>query len=73
MSVAQPRWLDTHEAADRVGFTERTIRRKIAKGELRAYRLGESGRDIRIDTADLDKLLCQRAISPFRFVRLCWM
>lgn len=42
-------------AADRLGVTERTIRRKIAAGELPAYRLG--AKTIRIREADLMALL----------------
>lgn len=42
-------------AADSFGVSERTIRRRIADGSLKAYRMGP--RMIRIDTAELDTIL----------------
>lgn len=49
------RWLSQAEAADYLGITDRTLRRMIAAGKLRAYRLGP--RLLRIDLDDLDALL----------------
>ncbi len=43
------------EAADRLGVSDRTLRRRIADGDLMAYRLGK--RLIRVRTADVDALL----------------
>jgi excisionase family DNA binding protein len=44
------------EAAREIRVSERTIRRAIASGELRALRLGENGR-YRIRSTDLDDFL----------------
>ncbi|WP_082683836.1 MULTISPECIES: helix-turn-helix domain-containing protein [unclassified Mycobacterium] len=46
--------LTLHQAAERVGLSEKTLRRYVSDGRLRAYRVG--ARAIRIDTADLDAL-----------------
>jgi excisionase family DNA binding protein len=50
------RWLSQADAAAYVGVTDRTIREYIARGALPARKI-RSGRGIRIDIADLDKLL----------------
>jgi excisionase family DNA binding protein len=51
-----PRQLITlSAAAEQLGVCTRTIRRWISEGELRAYRVGP--RILRVDQADLDKLL----------------
>lgn len=42
------------EAADRTGLSTKTIRRMIARGDLKAYRVGNV-RAIRIDVADLER------------------
>lgn len=42
------------EAAERLKVNPRTIRRRIADGTLRAYRLGP--RQLRVDVADVDAL-----------------
>jgi excisionase family DNA binding protein len=42
--------------AERHDCSVKTLRRKIASGELRAYRLGKS-RAIRVDIAELDALM----------------
>ena len=49
--------LTLDRAADEMDCSVRTLRRLIATKELRAYRLGNAGKLIRIDCADLDKLL----------------
>ena len=43
------------EAAARTGVSVRTLRRRIAAGQLRAYRSGP--RIIRLDPKDVDRLL----------------
>ena len=42
------------QAADRTGMSVRTLRRRIACGQLPAYR---TGRLIRVDPGDVDELL----------------
>jgi excisionase family DNA binding protein len=50
---ARQRRLSVAEAADYHGCSQKTIRRAIADGRLRAYRVGP--RMIRIDPRDLDR------------------
>lgn len=47
--------LSQAQAAEYLGVTDRTIRNYVSRGELPAYRVG--GRVVRIDPADLEKLL----------------
>lgn len=47
--------LSVREAAQRVGVSEKTIRRYIDAGRLRAFRFGS--KLIRVDIADLDAML----------------
>lgn len=47
-------WLSPDEAATVLGVTTKTLRTRIAAGELPAYRFGP--RLVRIDRADLDAL-----------------
>jgi len=42
------------QAADRTGMSVRTLRRRIAGGDLAAYR---TGRLIRVDPSDVDQML----------------
>ncbi len=48
--------LSIQQVADDYGVSTRTIRRYIASGDLRAWRVGANG-TIRIDVADLEKML----------------
>jgi excisionase family DNA binding protein len=50
----RPRWLSITGAALWVSLSGKTIRRKIAAGELRAYRCGKT---IRIKTDDLEAMM----------------
>lgn len=43
------------DAAERTGVSIRTLRRRIASGQLKAYRLGR--RVIRVQPDDVDQLL----------------
>ncbi len=43
------------QAAERTGVSPRTLRRRIADGSLRAYRLGP--RIIRLDATEVDQLM----------------
>ena len=45
------------EAATVLGVPKKSVRRLINRGELRAYRIGADSRIIRVDSADLDKVL----------------
>lgn len=49
-------------AAETYGCSPRTIRRHIAEGRLRAYRVGP--RLIRIDPRDLDQLAHPLSVRP---------
>ena len=52
----EPRRYETlAAAAERTGFSIRTLRRRIAEGQLPAYRSGP--RSIRVDPADVDGLM----------------
>ncbi|HLK73625.1 MAG TPA: excisionase family DNA-binding protein [Streptosporangiaceae bacterium] len=52
----QPRRLESiASAAEALDVSERTIRRRIADGSLRAYRVGP--RLIKVDRAEVDKLI----------------
>ncbi|MCM0622840.1 helix-turn-helix transcriptional regulator [Nocardioides bruguierae] len=44
-------------AADYAGVSPKTIRRRIAQGELVGYRLGTSGRTLRVDLTQVEALL----------------
>jgi excisionase family DNA binding protein len=46
------------EAAQYVGCSEKTLRRRVSDGSLPAYRLGP--RLLRVDLADVDQLLLRR-------------
>lgn len=48
-------WLTTQEAADRCGWTLRTMERYIASGRLMAYRASGS-RTVRLRSDDVDAL-----------------
>jgi excisionase family DNA binding protein len=52
---AQPRWLTIQAAAAWVDVSTKTIRRRIADGDLPAYRCGKRG--IRIKTTDLEAMM----------------
>lgn len=55
-AVPEPRRYETlAAAAERTGFSVRTLRRRIAEGQLPAYRSGP--RSIRVDPTDVDRLL----------------
>lgn len=43
------------QAAERLGVSVTTLRRRVADGQLRAYRIGP--RLLRVDAADVDAML----------------
>lgn len=51
-----PRLLDVVQASKRLRVCTATVRRRIAKGELRALRIGHGG-PIRIPETEVDRLL----------------
>ena len=53
-AVATSQWLTLAQAAEILGVCTRTIRRRIAAGELPAYKIGRKA--IRIKIADLDRI-----------------
>jgi excisionase family DNA binding protein len=56
--TAQPRrkLVSLRSAAEHLGCSVKTVRRRIASGDLQAYRLASS-RVIRVDLAEVDALL----------------
>jgi len=54
----RPDWVTIATAAERLGLSAKSIRRRIADGTLPAYRVGP--RLIRLDAADIDRLLPRR-------------
>ena len=48
------RWISLSEAADYCGLNEKSIRRYISAGKLKAYRVGS--KSIRLDKAEVDAL-----------------
>lgn len=53
-SIERPHWLSIAGAAAWVSVSVKTIRRRIASGELRAYRCGKT---IRVKTDDLEAMM----------------
>ncbi|MGH3261435.1 MAG: helix-turn-helix transcriptional regulator [Trebonia sp.] len=54
----KPDWVTIATAAERLGLSTKSVRRRIADGTLPAYRIGP--RLIRLDSADVDRLLPRR-------------
>jgi excisionase family DNA binding protein len=54
----KPDWVTIAAAAERLGLSTKSVRRRIADGTLPAYRIGP--RLIRLDSADVDRLLPRR-------------
>ena len=53
-TVTNSHWLTLAQAADLLGVCTRTIRRRIAAGDLPAYKIGRKA--IRIKIVDLDRI-----------------
>ncbi|MGV4290958.1 excisionase family DNA-binding protein [Trueperella pyogenes] len=63
--MAQPQTYSIKQAAELWGCSEKTIRRRIADGSIKAHRIGKSGRLIRIKADQLEKALAPLpAYSP---------
>ena len=54
-------WLTVTAAAERAGASVQTIRRAIAAGQLKAYRLQPGGRLLRLRSADVDAWIATTA------------
>jgi excisionase family DNA binding protein len=53
--VQAPQLLTVREVADRLKLSEKSVRRRIASGELPAVRLGGRGTPLRVDERELDQ------------------
>jgi excisionase family DNA binding protein len=53
--VQAPQLLTVREVADRLKLSEKSVRRRIASGELPAVRLGGRGTKLRVDERELDQ------------------
>jgi excisionase family DNA binding protein len=53
--VQAPQLLTVREVADRLKLSEKSVRRRIASGELPAVRLGGRGTQLRVDERELDE------------------
>lgn len=51
-----PTYVTLQDASAQLGLNERTLRRRIAAGDLNAYKIGRS-RAIRLRQADVDALM----------------
>lgn len=61
------RWLTAEDAADRLGVSERFVRRLIAERRIRFYRLPGSGaqaRSVRIAESDLAGYVSAGVVEP---------
>lgn len=57
MADDQPRYLKVAEAAARLSVTPRFIQKQIADGKLRAHRVSDSERIVRVRADDLEALV----------------
>jgi excisionase family DNA binding protein len=53
--VQAPQLLTVREVADRLKLSEKSVRRRIASGELPAVRLGGRGTQLRVDEREIDE------------------
>ena len=53
--VRAPQPLTVREVATRLKLSEKSVRRRIASGELPAVRLGGRGTQLRVDERELDQ------------------
>lgn len=58
------RYITVTEAAEYLQISDRTVRRLIADGELTGYRIGRSGRLIRVDLNEIDDVLMRPVNEP---------
>jgi excisionase family DNA binding protein len=55
--VRTPQLLTVREVADRLKLSEKSVRRRIASGELPAVRLGGRGTQLRVDERELEAFI----------------
>ncbi len=60
------RYITIAEAAEYLQISGRTVRRLITDGELNGYRMGRSGRTIRVDLNEIDEQLMRPINEPPR-------
>jgi excisionase family DNA binding protein len=60
------RYISVAEAAEYLQISDRTVRRLIHDGELNGYRMGQSGRVIRVDLNEIDEQLMRPINEPPR-------
>lgn len=60
------RYITIAEAADYLQISTRTVHRLIRDGELNGYRIGQSGRLIRVDMNEIDGQLMRPINEPPR-------
>ncbi|WP_308204219.1 helix-turn-helix domain-containing protein [Mycobacterium fragae] len=65
-NVIRRRYITIAEAADYLQISDRTVRRLIADGELKGYRMGRSHRVIRVDLNEIDDQLMRPINEPLR-------
>lgn len=53
--------LTIRQAAEVLGVSERTVRRRIASGELLAVQLGQPGTAVRVDADELERFVFGQA------------
>ena len=59
-------YITVAEAAEYLQISDRTVRRLIHDGELNGYRMGRSGRVIRVDLNESDEQLMRPMNAPPR-------
>jgi excisionase family DNA binding protein len=64
--VVTRHYITIAEAAEYLQISDRTVRRLIADGELIDYRMGRSGRVIRVDLDENDEQLMRPLNEPRR-------
>lgn len=65
--LEQRHFATLNEAAARYGCSVKTLRRNIAAGQIRAYRMGAGGRAIRVDLLESDPVMAV-LINPNEFL-----
>jgi len=60
--------IDLHQAADQLGISPRSVRRKISAGALTGYRLGP--RSLRVDADEVEALIEASRLPTVRTVKI---